>query len=564
MTDNEGSLKTLAQMSSDLDTFFNTSLDSIVVLNDDGIICKVNRSFEELIGYSSSEMVGKSLSGFIDADDLQLVAKWMETLSEGDHICDHQIRVRTKSGEFRWVSWRIAAKGKDHRVFAIGRDTTQAKDESDKLHGLMMRKQAQWDCVTQIAKDPTIASGDLLAGLKVITELASKVMETERTSVWMLEDDGKSLVCSEIFLLNAQQHGTDTTLKVSDYPRYFEAIHEGRFVCADDAENDPQTREYKMSYLGSRGIKSMLDAPVRVEGTVRGLVCFEHVGLLRTWLPDEMSFAGVIADQVAQLILTSELIAAQKQLRALNEDLELRVRARTKELEAKNQELETFAYSVSHDLRAPLRSIAGYNQMIKEDYENVLDDDAKMYIGRIEAAVKTMSQLIQDLLTYSRVERRPIQEAPVSLRDLIERVLAELELNGSDSPVTISTDIPDINLITDRDGVAMALRNLIDNAVKFSKGKPDPKVSISAKVWGDCCELTVKDNGIGFEPKYSETIFEIFQRLERGDEFPGTGVGLAIVRKAVQRIGGTAFCESEPGVGSTFHIRIPYKTLVAV
>jgi PAS domain S-box-containing protein len=238
--------------------------------------------------------------------------------------------------------------------------------------------------------------------------------------------------------------------------------------------------------------------------------------------------------------------------------LDRRVRERTAQLEATNKELETFSYSVSHDLKAPLRSIDGYSRLLLEDYAEKLDDEGRRLLDTIRQATSQMNQLIEDLLAYSRLERRELAVTQLELRALIESVIVERADEVRARGVTVNVTVADGPVTADRDGLTMALRNLLENALKFLGDTADPTIEFFACHETDAaCVLSVRDNGIGFDMRYHDRIFGIFQRLHRSEDYPGTGVGLAIVRRAVERMGGRAWAESEPGKGATFYLEIP-------
>lgn len=249
---------------------------------------------------------------------------------------------------------------------------------------------------------------------------------------------------------------------------------------------------------------------------------------------------------------------AQQALEQTNAELEQRVEQRTEQLLAANRELEAFSYTVSHDLKAPLRGIDGYSQLLQEDHAGRLDESGRMYLERIRRGVAQMGLLISDLLAYSRMERRTLEQQTVELRLLVERVLEEhaADIERLGARIDLSALQP-VALNTDREGLAVILRNLIGNALKFQRPGVTPELVVGSRPENGQHLVWVRDNGVGFDMKYSERIFGIFQRLQGGDAYPGTGVGLALVSKAAQRMGGRVWAESTPGQGSTFFVELP-------
>jgi signal transduction histidine kinase/CHASE3 domain sensor protein len=253
--------------------------------------------------------------------------------------------------------------------------------------------------------------------------------------------------------------------------------------------------------------------------------------------------------------------SAEAMLNRLNAELEERVAQRTNELQAKSRELESFCYSVSHDLKAPLRGIDGYSRLLADEYGDQLDADARMFIGNVRTATAQMNTLIDDLLAYSQQERRTLMPTRIPLRQFVAEKIARRSADLAH--VTLQVDVEDIAVRADRDGLAMALRNLLDNAVKFSARSTPPLITIRSRSNGDRCVLSVQDNGTGFDMRFYDKIFEIFQRLHRAEDYPGTGVGLALVRKAMERMGGRVWAESSAGNGATFYLELESADLAA-
>jgi signal transduction histidine kinase len=248
---------------------------------------------------------------------------------------------------------------------------------------------------------------------------------------------------------------------------------------------------------------------------------------------------------------------AEEVMRQVNVELEQRVSQRTAELQAKTHELETFAYSVAHDLKAPLRGIDGYSRLLLEDYSEKLNEEGRTFLHTIRSSTVRMNQLIEDLLAYSRLERRPLASSRINPRSLIEALVEEKSNELKQTGASLTVDVTCEDVTVDPDGMAQALRNLLDNAIKFSRSVPAPRIEIIAKCHEQSCRIWVRDNGVGFDMKYHDRIFELFQCLHPMENHSGTGVGLAIVRKAMDRMGGRVWAESAPGRGATFYLEVP-------
>ena len=268
----------------------------------------------------------------------------------------------------------------------------------------------------------------------------------------------------------------------------------------------------------------------------------------------QMGIAREVATQLAIAVAQARLYARVKHHA---DELEYRVKARTVELEIANKELDAFTYSVSHDLRAPLRAIDGYARMLEEDYGATLDAEGNRLLGVVRAHSRKMGQLIDELLAFSRLGRAPLQTRPVPMEPLVRQVIDELSTDTNGRRIEFAVS-PLGEIEADPVLLKQALANLVSNAIKFTRDK-DPAVVEIGRRSGERAEAAiyyVRDNGAGFEMKYYDKLFGVFQRLHSTTEFPGTGVGLAIVQRVIHRHGGRVWAEATPGRGATFYFTL--------
>jgi PAS domain S-box-containing protein len=234
--------------------------------------------------------------------------------------------------------------------------------------------------------------------------------------------------------------------------------------------------------------------------------------------------------------------------------MEERLKQITDEMQRSNTELEQFAYVISHDLQEPLRMVSSYTQLLAKRYSNKLDADADEFISYAVNGAKRMQTLLHDLLEYSRVGTRGKPFSPVNCEHVVEQAMANLKIAIKECSASVSYDtLPTV--IGDEGQLVRLFQNLIGNALKFRQDEA-PQVHITAQRRNNIVTLSIKDNGIGIDPQHSQTIFEIFRRLHTREEYPGTGMGLAICKKIVERHGGHISVQSQPGQGSTFYFSV--------
>jgi len=252
----------------------------------------------------------------------------------------------------------------------------------------------------------------------------------------------------------------------------------------------------------------------------------------------------------------SERHMAEDEIRRLNKVLEQRVIERTEQLKEINEELEDFVYSVSHDLRAPLRSISGFAEIIDRRHKASLNDEGQHYFENIIKASGQMGELIDDLLKFSRLGRKSIKLEAVALSEVFEAVIETLadEIEKTKARIDIPKELPVVQ--GDSKLLSNIIMNLFDNAVKYRKPDETPEITVRYEIADRALRLSIRDNGIGIEPEYQEKIFKMFQRLHSQTDYPGTGIGLAAVKKALQMMDGEIRVDSAPGKGSVFEIKL--------
>jgi len=249
-------------------------------------------------------------------------------------------------------------------------------------------------------------------------------------------------------------------------------------------------------------------------------------------------------------------LMADDALRTTNAEVKDLLAARIVDLETSNKELEAFSYSVAHALRAPVRHMKGYVDLLKKRLEKTTDQESLRYAAKIAVASNKMSKLIDDLLDFSRIGYKEMQKSKVNLNSIIKEVIQEIQEELKDRKINWEIDeLPDVS--GDQSLLRMVIVNLVSNAVKYTNTRSKIVIQIGCKDEGSEIICSIKDNGVGFDMKYADKLFGVFQRLHTEDEFEGTGIGLANVKRIISRHGGRVWAEGAVGQGATFYFTLP-------
>ncbi len=381
----------------------------------------------------------------------------------------------------------------------------------------------------------------------------------ERATVYRFTDSDRRLArrTHEWHVVPAPPGEEDPqTFDMRDFPWALERFSAGEVIYAPDvsAMTDPATAE--RSLLLGLGVVTTLAVPLMLGGIAQGFMVFSTVGHPRTWREDDIALVRVMAEIIGGAQARG---AADEKVARLTAELEERVRVRTAQLEASNRELEAFSYSVSHDLRTPLRAIDGFSEVLLEEHGDRLDAGGHEVIARIRRGTQRLGELIDALLQLSRITRAEMTHEAVDLSALARRVVERTRTTKPRAGVEV-TIAPDLEVRAQPRLLELLLQNLIENAWKFTGKRAEATIEVgraAARVRRDePAPYFVRDNGVGFDPDYADNLFGAFQRLHAADEFEGYGIGLATVERIVALHGGRVWAEGQIDRGATVYFTL--------
>lgn len=484
--------------------FFENSPDYCYMISPDGIILDVNQSALKILGYKKQNLVGKALEMIYAPESLPKMKENFQKWKTTGKLVNEEMTILTKSQKRRTVLLSAdAIKDKDGKILSsisIQRDITDRKRVEEEL------RESEEKFRQLAEKSPNMI---------FINKRGRVIYANEK--------------CEEIMGYNLKEfYSPDFNFLNMVEPEFHPAI-KVNFKKHLKGDEVPPIEFTIVTKKGQR-IEVILTTKLIKYG-------------------GETTILGIIND-------ITERKLAEEELCKYRDHLEELVNQRTNQLQETNAELEAFVYSVSHDLQAPLRTMQGFAQLLLKDYGSKFDIDGKEYTKRIIESSKYMNNMIRNLLAYSRMSRDEIRFMTVSLSKIIHEIRNQLEskIMKVHAEITIKPPLPSVK--ANKTILMEVITNLFLNAITFVQQDSKPKVNIWSEVHDRQIRLYIEDNGIGIAPEYQDKIFRIFERLHGIEKYPGTGIGLAIVKKGIERMGGSVGVESEPGMGSRFWIEL--------
>jgi PAS domain S-box-containing protein len=546
ITERKQAEEALRQKTEEFEQFFRCNLDLFCIADTDGNFVRLNPEWRKVLGYDLHDLEGRQFFDFVHPDDLPATVLAVSELSAQREIFNFINRYRCRDGSYRWIEWRSSPIGT--RIYAAARDITERIKTEQALflyneRLTILRKIDQ--AILQAQSPEAIAQASL-------PHLQSLIPCFRITVVEFDFQGGLYTIIASLADKPAQLH-VGVKFSLSDLGQLIEFLHTGQSLVVQNTKQ-PSFTIKRDQVLQAEEVQAYFSVPMVAQGELIGALNFgaDHVD---AFTAEHIEIANDVARLLAIAIQQAHL---HEQVQEHANELEQRVTERTAQLANINQELESFSYSVAHDLRAPLRAVDGFSRLLIEDYGEHLELEGQMYLGRIRAAIQRMSQLIDDLLGLSRLVRSEMHISSVNLSE-IARAVAD-ELRQSEPERDVKVEIAD-GLIAKGDArlLEVVLDNLLGNAWKFTSKISPAHIEFGAKPSGTLPgsgTFYVRDNGAGFSMEYVDKLFGAFQRLHNDGDFPGTGIGLATVKRIIYRHGGRVWAEAAEGQGATFYFTL--------
>ena len=583
-------------MSQQIEELLNKAPCGFLSFTDDGIIVLANFTLSQLLGYEANSLLGKKFETILPiASRIFYQTHFFPILKLHNKAEEIYFSLRAKDGTDIPMLINASRRSQGEAfvndcIFIPIRQRIQYEDEilkAKKAAEAATLAQKQAEVALRSQYDRAILAGEITQQIRQSLDLAKifeiatleirKSVHAERVSIYKFTPDSNFNDGEFVSESIAENIDSILTIKIGDHifaEQYAELYLRGRIQIVDDISLADLTECHK-EFLQQFQIQANLVVPLlEGEDFLWGLLCIHQCSAPRQWQELEIEFIQQIANQLAIAIqqanlveqLQSELAERQRaedRLIEANAQLSmsnLELRKTSTQLEASNHELESFSYSVSHDLRAPLRAINGFSQILLEDYGDRFDDDCKDYFSRIQRNVDRMGTLIEDLLLLSRISRSEMRYDKVNLSKLVKEISDDIQALQPERIVELIV-MPDVMVYADRNLMRIVLENLLQNAWKFTSRHPTAQISFGITQNPDqtLAQTTyfMHDDGAGFNMEQSSKLFGVFQRLHSTSEFSGTGIGLATVQRIIHRHGGKIWADAVIEQGATFYFTLP-------
>lgn len=535
-------------------------------------IIQCNNTLSQATGYTKNEIIGMDIFDFYHPDCHVDVNEALNQFLTTGEVKNKELQLKKKDGARIDVSLNVSAirdkEGEIIKSRSSWRDISQQKRLEKELQKTIddLSKKSRFEKIIRNISQSIHNSIDFQIVLEnTVESLVENIKGIANACVYIIEDN--------VACIKAHRGLPNWYIEKAgeiDYPKGFtwRTIIDNKITYCEDVESDKT-----IGAAGRRlGTKSYIGLPINIEGSTIGVLILHSLNK-KAFGNETITLLQVIVQQIevafSNAKKANDLVISQQKLKQINESLEQKVKERTRELEKyteelknSNKDLEQFAYVASHDLQEPLRKIKSFTELLASKYKGNLDEKADDYIEYVVDGASRMQKLISDLLSYSRVGKEENKKCEVDLNNTVENVIESLELSIKESDTKIKCyKLPTV--YTNDNDIFRVLLNLMNNAIKFKKANTNPIINIGYSEEDTKYILYVSDNGIGVEEEYLPRIFGIFERLHSKADYPGTGIGLAICKKIIEKNGGKIWAESKKGVGTKFLFSIPKEKTIA-
>jgi PAS domain S-box-containing protein len=555
ITEQSRAIEALQESEARYRSLHESMMDAFVQTRMSGEIELVNPSYLAMLGYTKEEILKRRYQDLtperwhsfqLEIIETQILPRGYSDIYEKEYIRKDGTVLPVEMHTF------LLRDAADHPtgMWSIVRDISQRKKDESSLHRHAERLRnlhTADQAILAAAKTPEEVAQEALQQLR-------SLLHCQRAGIGVFDPEQKKIriFASEVNGVTIVQTGQDLTEEVyAD----LEILRQGRMDVIEDISKVTRLSPTIRMMQGEEA-RSSINAPLL---SAQGLMGMLSVGWEnpRSIDPEEMEIASEVANQIA---IAFEQDRLRKETERNAAELEGRVAVRTTQLEAANKELEAFTYSVSHDLRSPLRAIDGFSRIILEDYQDKLDDEGNRLLQIIRTSTQQMDRLITDLLSLSRVTRGELKVTRIDMMEMAASVFSEIT-SAEERENFIFTVAPLPVCLGEPALLRQVWINLLANAVKFTRPRNERRIEITGHTEGDMSVYAVRDTGVGFNPDYTHKLFGTFQRLHKSSEFEGNGVGLAIVQRIIHRHNGLIWAEGNVNEGATFSFSLPRKEL---